>query len=492
MQHTDSFDCFRIITRPISKIMNTKAKAEAMKNCYRLLQGIVACFLSFTVSYSPIHAAVGLVVNKDLYSYIKPWVDQYIEDIERIEKKDVWYDVCTFDERSDAGMLREVLRGQYEKRGLEGVVFIGDLPIVKFIDGDNYFVTDYYFMDLDGDWDADTAYHFNAHTGATKMEIWVSRITPSVLERNVKYEEEIIACYFQRVHRRMYGLDTLQRTLLVFGNNEEWPVLENENMTSLDYGKNAITNYTRPNDTKSTWIDELCKGHEYIFLYEHSHETAHALSDEQFTVEDYLKRRTNGRFYNLFACSAANYTRENFGGYYALTHGGLICIGSAKPGSMLPESYIYYNRPLNDGECFGEAFRKWANAAGVVSPSWHYGMILQGAGTIRLQPYETVSIQNTDQKQTAALYTIYPTMVTAGMKVYCTVKKTLPASDAAGMTVYALNGTKIFSTAIHGNHYIWNVKTTDGRYVPSGMYIVQIHLPHAVSPIVQKTVTVIR
>jgi hypothetical protein len=54
---------------------------------------------------------------------------------------------------------------------------------------------------------------------------------------------------------------------------------------------------------------------------------------------------------------------------------------------MIPGSFRAYNRPLGQGKSFGEAFLDWFNEKGIQNASWHYGMHLQGAGTIHLQPY---------------------------------------------------------------------------------------------------------
>ena len=82
-------------------------------------------------------ARIGIVVNKDLYPHIAGAVQQYIEDIQKIEEKSVWLDYTSFgydetwtkpEEMQAMLLLREELRWRYENRGLEGAVLIGKLP----------------------------------------------------------------------------------------------------------------------------------------------------------------------------------------------------------------------------------------------------------------------------------------------------------------------------------------------------------------------------
>ncbi|GAG16751.1 unnamed protein product, partial [marine sediment metagenome] len=146
----------------------------------------------------------------------------------------------------------------------------------------------------------------------------------------------------------------------------------------------------------SQWSAAIVDGREYGFVYSHSSPTMHAIG---FDISDQVSVDMDCRFYNSYACSNADFDRANMCGAYALADNGLVCVGSAKTGSMCPGSFRAYNKPLGAGDCFGEAFRKWFNEEGIFDVYWHYGMNLQGVGSLVLEkyasgPYLTVNSPN--------------------------------------------------------------------------------------------------
>ncbi len=349
-----------------------------------------------------------IVVNKDLFPFIEQELVTFARDIEATEKQNVWMSYTKYDATSSATELRAELASIHNGAGLKGAIFVGDLPIAMYeVENDfptyrvgsgygygyKNFPVDLFYMDLDGKWldnattgqwggRAKTGY-FDGHEGNREAEIWVSRITSTVLGK-LGEEVDVVKSYLNRVHTRMAGLDNMPRNYLIFGNNGDWSSMERENIGDLDYAPEAITTYKRPNDTRGNWMAELNKGHEYALLYEHSSPAYTSLIDG-FNITHYMQTNSNVRFFNLFACSNARYTVANLGGYYALGKGGLVSLGSTKTGSML--GFRSYNMDLGKGVSFGESFRLWMNKKGITNLYWHYGMTLQGAGTLKLQPY---------------------------------------------------------------------------------------------------------
>jgi hypothetical protein len=93
-------------------------------------------------------------------------------------------------------------------------------------------------------------------------------------------------------------------------------------------------------------------------------------------------------FYNLFCCSASRFCENGYiSGCYLFTDTwGLEVLGSAKTGSMLYfEDYYCW---IQQGECQGEAFRRWFALHGeepgsvMWAMSWFYGMTELGDPTL--------------------------------------------------------------------------------------------------------------
>jgi hypothetical protein len=355
-----------------------------MRNNTCKLFGMFSILLFVSVIYA---GKVGIIVNKSLYPLIKTALDTYIEDVKQIEKKDVWLESTKYDETSSPDDVKNDIKSHYDTDNLEGVIFIGDLPIVKHEDDNQYHPCDFWWMDLDGVWGGSN-YNFNSHTGNREMEIWHSRITCSV-HPDLGSEEEIVTTYFERVHKRMRGQDNHGRRLCIIGNKSEWSGLEGENTKSFssEYPSDKTSTYSGTTCTPDNWQKEQESGDmEFGFLYSHSSATSHATPSWSYTKQ--LGIDADGLFYHLFACSNARYTGKNLGGLYGYGGGGLIGFGSTKTGSMKPGGYAAFNTPLTEGKCFGEAFMAWASTEGIKDHDWNYGMCVQGVGTLRIQPYE--------------------------------------------------------------------------------------------------------
>ncbi len=358
------------------------------------------------------NAKIGIIVNKDLYPSIKNSIDQYIADLEKVEGKKAWLDKDNFSDRSRTSALKNALKERYQNDDLEGAVLIGDLPIPIYYFNDKFqgktkrekFACDLYYMDLDGTW-KDSANLLVRHTGERKAEIWVSRITASVLEDYGRFgtEIDIVNKYFARLHKRMYGLDPQPRKYVIAGQKWEWRNLESENIGDLGYNETNRETFSSTSHTSSSdkacgakWLKAIKEGREYGFVYSHSSPTSHSIGVTLRTLRD---NDIKCRFFNCYACSNADYERANMAGAYALTDEGLVSVGSSKTGSMIPGSFRYYNRPLGADTSFGNSYKEWFNDRGIREGSsrvsyiyWHYGMTLQGVGSLFLKPYDAVSI----------------------------------------------------------------------------------------------------
>lgn len=375
-----------------------------------LLIGLFTCQL---------FAKIGVIVNKDLYPFVQQSITQYVFDINQIEKKSVWLEKSTFDAAGNIFALRDSLRSHYENDSLEGVVFVGDLPIAYYeIENDyKYFDTngiecgywyktfpiDIFYMDLDGTWldtaadgawkgNAQTGY-FDGHTGNKFAEIWMSRITAGVTT-GLGAEQNIVNDYFNKVHKYMAGNFKAPERYLIFGNDTEWvDMVSWANANQLGYKSDSVDTYLRSKreDTRENWSEGLTRGYESAFIAEHSSYILHNVCDgNDYYNSTYLNGdTTNTRFYNLYACSNSRYTEINFlGGLYAWGHNGLVSVGSTKTGSML--NFDSYYIPMSNDSSFGESFKYWLNNTVLNSNDsskvyWHYGMTLCGTGSLHMK-----------------------------------------------------------------------------------------------------------
>lgn len=452
----------------------------------KLLRFYCICIVLALWSHAFSEGKIGIVVNKDLYSSISQSLDTYIKDLKQIEGKDVWLEKDKYSATNTTKEMKDGIKKQYDESKLEGVILIGDLPIQRFKIPDDEsgdtkdFPCDLFYMDLDGAWTGSGSI-LTSHTGQTAPEIWVSRITASVLEKYLGDEAEAIKKYFAKVYNRMNGKDPMERRYVIAGQKNYWPDFEKENLGDLDYGKDKTT-IIEGEKCGQQWKEAIVKGQEYGFVYSHSSESEHQIG---FTIQDLANSNANVRFFNCFACSNGNYSKANMGGLYALSNAGLVSLSSTKTGSMRPETFTYYNKPLAEGKSIGNALKDYFLKC-VEYKSWIYGLTLQGVGTLKIRPYGPTAISNTSSNNENLQHQllISPNPVYQGCEK---ITFTIVNRDVGfiGLDIYDALGGCVFKESINpaaksantwDTSFSWDLKTLSGKKVSAGTYMVVLKL----------------
>jgi hypothetical protein len=292
--------------------------------------------------------------------------------------------------------------------GLEGVILVGDLPAAwvamdnAFLRDSEMFPADYFFMDLDGDWqDNWIGYPSQGVPGSDGKwdtwgtadpgpEIYCARMKTSNL--TVGTESGLIQDYLDRNHEwRTYGDQGLHRALCYVDN--DWAVWgpEFQNAMRALYPDVELVNQVDSTCGTDYEEDRLTFPYIWISPYVHSGPTLHQWNPGPETLwNEIIAIDPQARFYNLFACSNARFTTpRNMGSIYTFaTTAGLAAVGSTKSGSMLTFEAFY--TPLGEGANLGDAYRAWWEqiTSGGFTPyekSWHLGMVLIGDPTLRPQ-----------------------------------------------------------------------------------------------------------
>ena len=337
-----------------------------------------------------------VIVNTMLYNDVSASVDQYVMDLIG-EGYDAELYITLGGSPDD---LRSFLQGEYGD-GLFGCVLIGDLPIPWFETdfGDppehSEFPIDLFYMDLNGVFlDTDYDGKFDWHTGDLYPEIYVGRLTASPLTLDGVNEIDLIDNYFYKNH--------LYRCDLFPANNRSLVYIDDDWAPGGDWNLNvgeAYRNRTFVRDPWTTWSPDyktrLPLDYENVLVCVHSWPQGHGFKnpddDWSWTYNTEIKAiQPNAHFYNLFACSNARYTENDYcAGWYTFNQDhGLASIGSAKTGSMLYFGDFY--QPLGQGDDIGKAFKDWfyQRAVGGFDEweiTWFYGMTLIGDPTLKIQ-----------------------------------------------------------------------------------------------------------
>ena len=332
-----------------------------------------------------------ILVEQGLQASIQDSLDTYVSDLVA-----EGYTVSVQEWSGPADALRSHLRARHETAGLEGALFVGDLPTLTFTHAHDFndqtvsFVHDLYFMDLDGTYalsDSGPDLHFDGD-GDIAPEIYVSRITTSTITGMTgQSEAELIRRYFAKVHAYRAGLLTYENRGILWSDND-WRYTDYF-MAGDDLYEEVLNVRDDSETTLQNYVDCLHLDYESMMFMAHSVVTSHSIrSPGGGGLSSTAIRDLNPRqgFYNLWNCSSGNFTVPSnlictyvYSGDY-----GLNAVGTTKTGAMLG-SYDYY-RPQGAGYSVGQAFRSWWEACGNQTDSlksWHYGMTMQGDPTLR-------------------------------------------------------------------------------------------------------------
>ena len=370
----------------------------------------------------------GTLLLIENYMTIRKVVGRYKRDL---EANGYWVKIYKVD-GGDHTDIKDTLV-QDQKYGLVGGVMIGSVPVAWYRNANDFdgvsseFPMDLYYMDLDGIWgDADNNGVLDSHEGDVAPEIWIGRISGS-LPKTKKSEAQLIVEYLSRNHffrtrnflrfpQRLFswsGGEPFYRSLAYHDDDYVWPGFSRYlagylTDTRLLHNDTLLTNEEDYLET----IDTIPGGYWYSHLMAHSSPTTHsflldgAWTGGTVTATELNDNRKRAHFYNLFNCSGAKFTTDNyFAGLYTFGNKyGLGAVGSTKTGSMLEFDVYYANLSgdlmpehstlasdwdvvVGEKQTFGTAFLKWfrylaKDGFDDDEKNWHYGMVYIGDPTL--------------------------------------------------------------------------------------------------------------
>ena len=281
---------------------------------------------------------------------------------------------------------------------LTGAVFIGALPAAWYEIDDDFgdgepaqFPCDLFYMDLDGNWldlDGDGIYDTHEPGGGDQApEIFVARIDSSAHEDENRYTR--LQDYFARDFRYWNGEVFLIQNGLTY-TEDDWAMYADMVNSLVPLYDREYESVTAPNTNRDDYLARLADPvYDIIQLSCHSDSFSHHFTrGERLFYHQVADAPPGALFYNLFACSAARFTEDNFlGGAYLFNDSAraLAVTGSTKTGSMLDFAPFY--APLGENRTLGEAFLEWFQSFAPYEfweTCWHYGMVLLGDPMITL------------------------------------------------------------------------------------------------------------
>jgi hypothetical protein len=342
-----------------------------------------------------------VVVESTLQTPLALELDRYMDDLADAG----WEPILLAWSGGTAENLRTVIQQYQVSDSILGAVLIGNLPQAwyeLYEDWDNdglpdepvmvQFPCDLYFMDLDGSWyDGTSNGILDTHLGPWPPDIFVGRLHTTTLSGN---PVELMRNYLDKNHAFRSGQLYLPGRGLAYI-DDDWAGGASQWAAALAQGVGLVDQVSHPDSTRaSDYLTRLDDGYYAYLLASHSWPQGHSMKEQGGTVWNNVlntqitQADPQAFFYNLFCCSASRFCESGYlsGCYLFADTWGLEVLGSAKTGSMLYfEDYYSW---IQQGECQGEAFRRWFGLHGqepgsvMWAMSWFYGMCEMGDPTL--------------------------------------------------------------------------------------------------------------
>ncbi|MCW3977630.1 MAG: C25 family cysteine peptidase [Candidatus Bathyarchaeota archaeon] len=339
---------------------------------------------------------VAILVQKDEYAILRPYLKQYAADIADAFSFKIKIFKGSWSTPFDA---RSKLQKIYQSFNVSGCILVGNIPIAYYMAEYDLpqghivhaFPTDLYYMDLDGTWiDDNEDGIFEERIDPDTIEIWVSRIKTPIDDLN------LIIDFFEKNHEYREGMLEVPHRVMMFQENdgEEWGPRRVEVLKVLYDPSNIVAVYHENETTKANYINTLNLGHEFLFVNSHGSPWMQYLKEpigsKYFTYTDAKNIEKGCIFYLLFCCEVGKYDVNDYlAGWYVFGNSyGLAALASTTVWESI-DPILFINKLNNSyvGEAFFEII-KYADLAAetdpIVARNLYYGATLIGDPILQL------------------------------------------------------------------------------------------------------------
>jgi hypothetical protein len=345
-----------------------------------------------------------------------------------------WHPVISPFPTDSAQEMRQALQTIYSRRTFGGIFLIGDFPYVRLWgyeiqDGNQPGPSDFFYMDLDGEWldtNGDSFYDIHSNgQGSRGPEVFVGRMDGSGVTLLGQSELEMAKTYLHRDHAYRTGnLPTVNAAVYaapadhyygwVDPASAGWAQHEIQSLQGL-FGDTYAFIYDPTKESSDEWTSEfwrvgsaeektdapakgrffeiMGRGYDYLSIGIHSWEKA--WGGDFFTNRDAAEVSENGGQIPVFifsgACSAAKFSSANSVGGTLTMSGALVLLGFSASSEMTWEEFVLWNNSLAKyaaGPAI-QILQKAATPSGSGPVTRNVNWVLLGDPTLMLRAVDT-------------------------------------------------------------------------------------------------------
>lgn len=377
---------------------------------------------------------ITIVVEKYLKEKIEDSLSTYIQDLKNEGYEPILKE-WSLQEQKTPSELRNYLKGVYnESGGLQGVVFIGDLPVAifetpsDFSDYQGPYPTDHYYMDLEGpEWEDrnNNGYldwpEFTAENSANLM-VWISRIKVPQSWGTLNDKVALIEDYFKKNHEFRTGGRLYNERNWTYITNEWIEAIKNVNIYNIYTAWNVKTNFFTNDLPKAVFLELLTDNTNELGLAE-THGDKNELwvnaAGETITSEELKTLGVQTPFLIILACWVGDYTAlDYFSGALLFSNKSAVQAVIAATIPIATWRMDVFSYPFENGSNFGKSYLKYLMSNNDWNKSTlanERGRVILGDGTLKRQRYilgeNNIKVQESLLKPTEVLTYIMPTSV---------------------------------------------------------------------------------
>jgi len=337
-----------------------------------------------------------IIVEKNIFLSLTKEIKTYAEDVHAVFGYGI---ILEYVENPNPDSLKTLIVNY--QNNLCGVFLIGDMGECYFEAQNDYgkygyriWPCDLFFMDLDGIWtDSDSNGVYDTHSGNVAPEIFLGRLSTAGLS-SYGNEADLIRRQLKKSHDYWWKTSYHAQSTTLNYIDKSWISWFPASTIKKVFSTLAISDVRYsydPNFSVSDYLSRITSNiYGFTHLAAHSSPLRHAFTNNYIYNNQIKTINSNNYAYNLYCCSACNWTEGDTDGYlggaYLFNNGKTIAVvGSTKIGGMRPDSAscFYTQLPFkNLGESYLHWWRQYGDNHSDNCRNFHYGMTILGDPTI--------------------------------------------------------------------------------------------------------------
>jgi hypothetical protein len=269
-----------------------------------LLLVILGCNTSLAVPFHDQTSKVAILLRPSVWRELSPEISAYMEDVSTSEQVEFELIQQDFDSPEQ---VRRLLRTLWEKKGIEGAILIGAIPMHRFFMHEHANPNPLFYEDFSLEYrDADGDGAAESYSGKPDVKIWIANMRAS--EKATEDELEGLRHYFNKIKRFRAGEIVYQKQAIIITDAELGLRDEETKLGRVLFGQSGVDLLATPKNSLSNFRSAFRdKAYAICTMGVHSDWAGQELEEGELSASE-IKNMTTGAILTLnHGCFAGNW-----------------------------------------------------------------------------------------------------------------------------------------------------------------------------------------